>query len=73
MLKSECKITDENGLDNIFAVLAERATADQCRPADQLSVNLDEYPNGIRSGGFCSVSQKSAGESVLCYEILEVV
>jgi len=44
----EIRITDESMLDAVFDALKKNATANQRRPADQLDVNLDEYPNGIR-------------------------
>lgn len=42
------RIVDESSLDNIFDLLNKTAFSNQRRPADQLSVDLEEYPNGIR-------------------------
>ncbi len=41
-------ITDESSLDIVFEILNKTASSSQHRPADQLSVDLNEYPNGIR-------------------------
>ena len=42
------RITDESSLDIIFKALNRTARSSQRRPSEQLSVDLDEYPNGIR-------------------------
>ncbi len=42
------RIKDESSLDIIFDVLNKFALSSQRRPAEQLSVDLDEYPSGIR-------------------------
>ena len=42
------RIVDESVLDDIFEALGKAASVNQCRPVEQLTVNLDEYPNGIR-------------------------
>jgi hypothetical protein len=44
----EYRITDVNVLDILFEAIKKAATFIQHRPKEQLSVNLDEYPNGIR-------------------------
>jgi hypothetical protein len=41
-------IRDESALDVVFNVLNQTATVRQRRPIEQLNVNLDEYPSGIR-------------------------
>ena len=42
------QVMDESQLEAIYNELKKAATPSQCRPADQLAVDLDEYPNGIR-------------------------
>ena len=41
------RIADETLLDTIFEVLQKTASDSQRRPVEQLTVDLDEYPNGI--------------------------
>lgn len=42
------RIVDESALDDVFEVLRKTASDGQRRPAEQLNVNLDEYPSGVR-------------------------
>ena len=41
-------ITDESSMDKIFKMLNKTSAVNQRRSLEQLNVNLDEYPNGIR-------------------------
>jgi len=41
-------IVDESPLDAVFETLNKTATVNQRRPPEQINVNLDEYPSGIR-------------------------
>jgi hypothetical protein len=42
------RITDDSSLDIVFKALNKTTLPSQHRPAEQLSVDLNEYPNGIR-------------------------
>jgi hypothetical protein len=42
------QIFDESTLDIVFEALSKTTTVSQRRPAEQLTVNLNEYPSGIR-------------------------
>ena len=44
----DSQTASESILENVFMTLRQTATANQRRPQDQLDVDLDEYPNGIR-------------------------
>ena len=44
----EIRVVGETSLDSVFAALKKSACDSQRRPAEQLAVDLDEYPNGIR-------------------------
>ena len=46
--KENVRIVDESGLNAVFRLLENAASFNQRRPAEQLSVDLAEYPNGIR-------------------------
>jgi len=42
------QIVDESMLDGVYDALKKTASDSQRRPEEQLTVDLDEYPNGIR-------------------------
>jgi len=42
------KIIADHTLDDVFKMLEKNAVANHRRPTEQLDINLDEYPNGIR-------------------------
>ncbi|MDD4164422.1 MAG: hypothetical protein PHD46_03045 [Eubacteriales bacterium] len=42
------RIVDESVLDDVFGKLKKAASINQRRPFEQLTVDLDEYPSGIR-------------------------
>ena len=42
------RIVDESVLKDVFKKLRKAATPNQCRPIEQLTVDLNEYPSGIR-------------------------
>jgi hypothetical protein len=44
----EIRVVGETLLDSVCAALKKSAHDSQRRPAEQLAVDLDEYPNGIR-------------------------
>ena len=46
--EDDSRIVDESVLDDVFEMLKKNASDSQRRPADQLTVDLSEYPNGIR-------------------------
>lgn len=45
---NDFRIVDESVLDDVFEKLENTASSNQRRPVEQLTVDLDEYPNGIR-------------------------
>ena len=42
------RVIDESALNDIFEIIKKTASDNQLRPINQLTVDLDEYPNGIR-------------------------
>lgn len=42
------RIVGESSLSDVFETLSKTATTSQQRPVEQLTVDLDEYPSGIR-------------------------
>ena len=44
----EFQITSAEGLEAVYVALRQAASAGQCRPVEQLTADLAEYPNGIR-------------------------
>ena len=45
---NDFQITDESILDVVFEALNKTAAVNHRRPIEQLNVNLNEYPSGIR-------------------------
>ncbi|GHU83483.1 hypothetical protein AGMMS50284_7120 [Clostridia bacterium] len=54
------RVIDESLLDTIYEALQNAATENMRRPKEQLSVNLDEYPNGVR----CDLCQLYKGNNI---------
>jgi len=58
LVDEDFHIADETMLGDVFAALAKVATDKQRRPTEQLDVNLDKYPNGIRCD-LCQLNQQN--------------
>jgi len=50
-VRIECEsfhVLKETRLEAVYAALKKVSTPDRCRPAEQLAVDLDEFPSGVR-------------------------